>query len=395
MKNNIYIVHSEEALVFRDGRPFGNDAQVHGGLLRWPHPCTVLGMFRSRIGLSRDMDFFVGEKSKQNIEQIKKIGMLRMIPMWQLERGEDWQPLFPAPADVIITEAKKQSGHKSFSLHPLHYESPRNGEGVNLPWSNWLLPISKVREKPAKNAPDLWYQKPFEQWLEDGSFPQPLTDKELGTDWPVEELRLHTAVNNDTGTVLEGQLFSSRGIRLGRKSGEDQLPGRYGIGVELTGMREDDHPEGSYFLGGDRKIAHIESAAELFPPCPPFTPSRYLRLILVTAGNFASWAPSWLHPDDGGRETAWKRLPGSDIDLRLVSASLPRWQAVSGWDMETRGPKATARLVPAGSVYLIELKNPQQAPELAAKLWGKNLAMTETADGYGCVCIGKQSIEGE
>ncbi|PIE66300.1 MAG: hypothetical protein CSA26_01265 [Desulfobacterales bacterium] len=390
MTSNSYIIFSSEALVFRDGRPFGDNAQLHGGLLRWPHPGTVLGMFRSHIGFARGDDYFTCKNNKENIEKIKNIGLQRMIPMWQEEGSKAWKLLFPAPADVMITLDKQNK--KKLVLNPLSYNTLKKGEGVNLPWKNWLLPFSNIKEKPVKEPPTLWHEEQFLSWLEKGE-KQSLPAEELGLFWPDEEYRLHTAVDNKARTVLDGQLFSSRGIRLEAKTEKDCL-GRYGIGVDLEGLEVNDNPEGTYFLGGDRKIAHIKRLATRFPPLPSWTKdsARYLRLVLITPGNFGDWAPSWLIPNREEPLINWKTFPGSTLQLRLVSAIIQRWQPVSGWDMENRKPKATTRLVPAGSIYIVELKEPKKAPELAERLWGNTLAITSKADGYGCVCIGKQMV---
>ncbi len=386
------VIHSAEPLVFRDGRPFGDFGHVNGGMLCWPWPSTVCGMLRNRIGLSRDDNYFRtdnGEKiPAEKIAAMKRITAGRTIPLWQ-ENGnaDEWQYLFPAPADALIVNSSQEN---SYNVHGFGYEDPFAKGGIDLPWQNWKIPIAQTLEKPAGDAPELWCQSAYFSWLKNGKIAKEISAKELGLSLPQPEIRFHTAIDSLTGTVKTGQLFSSQGIRLATADTERQKAGRFGIGTELDNTDSKDSPFGPCYFGAERKIAFVDKLHQQFPKCPDwFEKVQNLRLILISPGDFGSWAPSWLLPDSKDSETNWCKVPGSDISIRLCSAFVPRWQPVSGWDYEHRRPKATRKLVPAGAVYVIELQDAARSQEFAEIVWGCSIGDDLTdPDGCGAVCVG-------
>lgn len=387
------VIHSNESLVFRDGRPFGSEGQNSGGALRWPNTNTITGLLRNRVGMSRSLDYFSGPRRDQNINDIKKVSATRILPLWQgVDEASDWEPLFPAPVDAMIFPALEKN---QYSIDGFTYENAFAKGGIDLPWRNWLIPESGRREKPASDSPELWYQDYFFTWLETGVIQGAVSSRELGLSLPQPELRMHTAIDQATGSVKTGQLFSSQGIHLNTAANDRQPAGRFGIGVNLEHLEVADDPCGPCFFGGERKTARIEKINNFMPPVPSFldAPSRYLRLILITPGDFGAWVPEWLKPDWNISETQWCEIPGSSLMIRLVSAFIPPWQPVSGWDYDKRGPKATRKLVPAGAVYVVELQDPQKAVDVAKSLWGRPMNTNlNDPNGSGCVCVGKLTI---
>lgn len=402
------VIHSRETLVFRDGRPFGDSGHVNGGLLNWPMPATVSGVVRSRIGVDRDKDFFFagpGEKEK-NIESIRQVSIARVIPLWKGKNSsgtdrQQWDYLFPAPADAILfdTENSDDKIEKKYDICAFKYETVGENEGVGMP-ENWLLPISSRSEKPGKDTPCLWFKDVFFKWLENSSIDtQPVAGRQIGVNWPQIDQRMHTAIDPDTGTVRHGQLFSSHGIRLESSGNHNQQAGAYGIGVTVDNVSPEDDPTGGCRFGGERKVALIDKLRNPFPACPDwFAKQKFLRLVLISPGNFGGWAPGWLKPElteelNKQSQTSWVSFPGSDIKLRLVSAFVGRWQPVSGWNLETGKPKATIKLVPPGSVFVVELQDVERSQEFAKLVWGRSIDGQRDpmpgSDGYSCVCVGR------
>ena len=386
------VIHSRETLVFRDGRPFGDPGHVNGGMLCWPWPSTITGMLRSRIGLSRDREMFQTRNgqlvARKKVEELNRITARRVIPVWQPGGAEnEWQYLFPAPADALVHRA---AGQDNFSVDGYNYENPFEQGGINLPWRNWKVPVTTVSEKPAFDSPDLWYGDHFFTWLEKGELKEDVAARDLGMSFPVPEVRMHTAIDPATGVVRTGQLFASQGINLTTPDSEQSKAGRMGIGVELTGTEEGDNPHGPCYFGAERKTAFVDTLTTSFPPCRDWFENRkFLRLILISPGDFGSWAPSWLLPDKRKNETCWRVVPGTDISVRLASALVPRWQPVSGWDYLKGEPKKTRKLVPAGAVYVIEVKDSSRSQELARLMWGRSMADgLSDPDGCGAVCVG-------
>jgi len=393
------VINNAEPLIFRDGRPFGDFGTVDGGVLRWPLPSTIAGMVRTKVGTNRATDFFWNKdiaKKKENIEAIKKVGLKWTLPVWKPAGGQ-WCFLFPRPADALFFEDTDQQD--IYTLNSFSYTKTEQDCGHDLPWKNWLLPISTKREKPATDTPELWHQEIFLKWLLLEPMGPEFNKDQLGLALPELEVRMHTAIDSQSGTVKSGQLFSSSGIRLEiSKNTQDDtshsVEGVFGIGVGITGHLDSDNPFGPCLLGGERRTVFADPLETQFPLCPAaFDDQKFLRLVLITPGEFGGWAPDWLKPSAQEDQTPWVTVPETDIEVRLVSAHLSRWQAVSGWDYEKRGPKATSKLTPAGTVYLLELANPSRSQELAEHLWGRSINQElQDLNGYGVVCIGKANL---
>lgn len=391
------VINSAEPLIFRDGRPFGDFGTVAGGGLRWPLPSTIAGMVRTRIGNNRAPDFFWKNnraERRNNIAAILKIGIQWALPVWKPHGGQ-WRYLFPRPADALLLNPP--DAPNVYALHRFTLQQGEQTWGHDLPWKNWLLPVTDQRDKPAAEPPDLWHQETFLQWLLLEPMEKKYSHHELGFSLPEMEVRMHTAIDSKSGTVRTGQLFSSSGIRLEIPRCNEHQPsppgtaGSFGIGVAIIGNEDTDDPFGTCLLGGERRTVFVDPLEVPFPSCPAvFDEQRLLRFVLITPGDFGGWAPEWLRPPDDADETPWVTVPDTDIKVRMVAAHLSRWQAVSGWDYERRGPKAMRKLTPAGSVYVIEVASPHRSQELAEHLWGRSLAQgLRHPDGYGVVCIGK------
>lgn len=389
-----YAIHTGETLIFRDGRPFGDAGNVDGGLINWPMPSTVAGMLRTRIAMRRSEDYFDRsdrDRWQNNIAAIKALGLTRVLPIWRPRDQDTWQYLFPAPADAVICNATK--GAEGLSIHAYDYRLADTTWGTDLIWSNWRIPVTEVREKPPSRRPAFWKWVHFERWLQAEGFDTPLPPSELGFGWPSVERRLHTAIDPHTYAAAHSQLFASHGIRLATAEPDSPVSksnGRMGIAATVVNPEAADDPTGIGFLGGDRRAAWVDDLSLSFPPCPDgFASRRFLRIVLISPGDFGAWAPQWLLPDPHANQTPWCSVPGREaVQVRLVSAVLGRWLPFSGWDYARRGPKATRKLVPAGSVYLIELKDPEQSEPLAAHLWGRPFCPQNAGDGFGCACVG-------
>ncbi len=381
-----FTITGSDPLIFRDGRPFGDPGHVHGGALRWPWPSTLSGLIRTRIGEQRAKNYFTVPDKQKNIEAVRRIHCT-CLPLWRKAFDQAWQPVFPAPADAFCFQKKDQHTN-DLNIIPYTYQPADETGGTDLNLAHWMLPVREVNTKPAKNTPDLWFKEAFFHWLEHGKSANRLCRADtLGLSWPRLELRIHTAISPDTGTADHGRLFSSQGIRLESGSMAEE-PGYFAIGIQAADLEDNDHLEGSCHLGGERRVAQICQIQPFLPSCPDWLDNKqYLRLILASPGKFEGWVPDWLMPDETGK---FKTHPQSGVEMRLRSAHLERWQALSGWDFDNKCPKALSKLVPAGSVYIIELKESNQSRLLAENLWGKSL--NDDPDGFGLTFIGNISL---
>lgn len=120
-----------------------------------------------------------------------------------------------------------------------------------------------------------------------------------------------------------------------------------------------------------------------------FARKRFLKLILLTHGGFGGWCPEWLMPNLNAKSTEFVAIPGTDFKVRLRSACVNGWDGVSGWDYANGKPKALTKLVRPGSVYLLEIQNPEQSGDVAKMLWGNSLCDGQMKkDGFGLVAVG-------
>ena len=148
-------------------------------------------------------------------------------------------------------------------------------------------------------------------------------------------------------------------------------------------------------VGGEGRFARIQraSAPLKWPEAPANLPtvigdgaSARVRFVLITPAQFAGgWAPcETLARGVGNGGEGWFTRCG--VTCRIAAVALPRAQAFSGWQKGNDGevgPGLPARIVPAGTVYWLEVKqgNPPSAlhnqslcaDELAADGWGFGL----------------------
>ncbi len=296
--------------------------------------------------------------------------------------------------------------------------------------------------KPAE-VPAFWSARKMAEWLANPSgdgFPAPPPPGPFGRlvvegflpAWPRDE-RTHVAIDPQTGTAKESQLFTTAALDLTTPPGADKArPGlRPGAPVKLAARVEvppelvenvrqlcEWHP-----LGGERRLAlwcvDRDSAAgsqpakwscpELLAQCLRENPKR-VRMVLATPGIFGAvavgrgasvnqssgmkplpgWLPKWLqHTQDGLVGCP----PGLHILLRLVGVCTGRWSPVSGWSLRlgshSPGPKPIRRMVPAGAVYFFEVLEGNTA-ELAQRgwLWCVSDDRFDRRDGFGRVLWG-------
>lgn len=385
MKKTTAILTAREALIFRDGRPFGMPGVAVGGSLNWPMPSTLAGMMRSAIGLHRSADYFSGPGVEQNRLKVLKLSLAASLPVSRSPGAPSWLPMFPAPADAVLLDSGDRLAVKRFSC----CRPTPTVAAVTECWPNWLLPCTGL-DKPAADRPPFWREELFRQWLREEDIPD-VAHHDLGSKGPMDDSRIHVAIDPATFTSDPGKLFESPGRRFARSQ---PVPEELGIALWMENLEDSDALAGPVPLGGDRRVAFAEPYAMPFPQPDPelvhaWSGQRYLRLVLVTPGDFGAWAPAGMTPDpiDFKKETPWWPVPGTPgLRIRLCGAFVPPWIPLSGWDYAKRCPKAMRKIVPAGSVYVVEVEKPEDSAKIAGALWGTSL--NASTDGFGVVVVG-------
>jgi len=426
---------SRETLVFRDGKPFGSAGNLTGGRIPWPMPSTIAGMVRSKIGFSRGEDYFDrGDwaKYQKNIAELRQLSVHSLPVHRPFDGNGNWELLFPAPADAAVFPSGEQLKIECFSFRPGWSDASDRCADV---WINWLLPRPPRLDKPAARRPAFWHKSYFFDWLKEQAPQAMLFPSHLGVDHAKYDTRIHTAINADSGSADESRLFDAPGIRLGLKNGAGLA--ELGIAVFVEGARKTDVLTGPVHLGGERRVAYNDDFLKSFPCMSDIHgleaalgTSKFLRLILLSPGFFdGGWVPKWLLPESdpaaqvphavvrglpsswlmrmprllqrvflkpcSANPTPWVTVPGTRCRVRLRTAFVPGWIPVSGWDYEKRSQKPMRKLVPAGSVYVIEIGEQSQSGTVAQALWGKSLCVDgseahnqDARDGFGVVIVG-------
>lgn len=385
-----YQIESEELLIFRDGRPFGEFGTFGGNSIPWPNPQTLAGMMRTAVGMGKSEDYFSmnNPKREQNLNDILNIGLHQILPMQRsLTNGENWQALFPLPGDIILTQNESSS---SLIVNQMSFTCLDARQGTDISNPDWLYAQLDIKDKPAREQPFFCHWFFYQKYLQAG-FETPKSYKfdQIGISVPVKDTRVHNALSKETLTTEEGRLFCNNGfyLKTKTKNGSSNIDSLSDLSIHFTMTGFEELTTNKAYLGGERKQVAINNSSVNFPEFPNcFNNKSWLKIILTTQGDFANWCPDWLMPDLTANEITWVNIPETDFTVRLRSACIKGWDSVSGWNAATHQPKAYKKLVKTGSVYLLEIQNPQQSADIAQYFWGNVLDSKNqqaVKNGYG------------
>jgi len=343
-----------DPLVFGDGRPYGADrgAQSVGGQ-PLPYPSTLSGALRTAIAEHLGLPF--------TSETATRLRSFKIRGPFLLYRSDY---TLPTPSNYVLMQVGESN--QVFVSQPLEL---RADEGVDLP--DGLLPCGLKDVPPAamptKDAgPHRLTLADTVQWLLGGR----LHSSEIIPPVPIET-RIHVGIRPETMTSAEGMLFHTAGsvlnddFRLVAEISHDGTAPLFGEGGTLT-------------LGGERRCSLTKPAAPI-PKCPTevqtsLSNAKRVALTLATPAIFSR-----------GYRPAWTTPPGasSSLTLTLRSVVSPRRQAVSGWDLLTKAPKAARWLLPAGAVLFFDVDGGN--PAELADLWLQPVSDGEADrnDGFG------------
>ncbi|MCI5146992.1 MAG: hypothetical protein D3923_16085, partial [Candidatus Electrothrix sp. AR3] len=403
-------------LVFRTGRPF--DQAGDPVSLDFPLPSTLAGACRTAIGDAVKMDF---SQEGHTLKEIPVHGPLAaLIPNDEKEAPE---PLFPQPADSLYLRPKASEGQDhAAQVCQLKPGSPEADTWSDLPDN--LEPVylqEEIKGKPVPGA-KWWCQNRLIDWLLDNRRVNTLAPEKLGWAGPSRELRTHVQLASNTLAAVDGQLFQTENLSFGQgqlKINEgDAHQGwsseQYGL---LVQWQDDRLQDPAFFrrIGGEGRIASVQRIEDGWPTIPQelldafkalkppqdldIGQVRGIRLILATPALFKyGWRPDWIKKMAAGLIGSPPGFP--EITLQLKAFISPRWQPVSGWDLQKICPcsaegkllpfgcaRAVRRMVPAGAVYWFEV---QAGHEHLNKLWLQPISDLEQdqQDGYGLVLPG-------
>lgn len=377
-----------DPLVFRDGRPFSAfpGAKVRG--FPYPMPQTLAGAVRGRIGEVRG--YRPGEGRWDGLKrEVAVHGPL----LFDRKNGEAF---IPAPLDAVFMKKEEQGNPRLFRLKPGALP-----EGILWNMPKGLAPLmGNLPEGKPEPMPSFWRWERYEQWLlERISSNKEIAPSELGIAGLPREYRAHVKIDSDTFTAEESMLFETEGlVFLHNPSEEKELSAARELGL-LARVEAEDLPldalSGFRPLGGERRLA-----AWVWNEAPPPVPEppdqlfeliwqkKRARLILVTPAHFKHSRP-YLPPMEPDHVFT---LAG--LRVKLVAAAVGRPITISGWDLLEESPKPSRRLVPAGSVYFVELL--EEPDRRAIEQWVRELWLNplpgqpeqDRRDGFGLAVVG-------
>jgi CRISPR-associated protein Cmr3 len=377
-----YKISTEDMLILRDGRPFGDDGVFGGSSVLWPYPHTIAGMVRTISGFKKNENFFDknSKNFQENLDKILKTGIKKILPSEFI--NNKWQPLFPLPADLVFTQNLK---NEKLKVHTLIYKKIDDNSGTDIKNRQWLIPSVDISDKPVKESPFFLHSDFFMKYLS-----LKLLDEysfyDAGINPPVKSFRVHNAIDSETYITEEKKLFSNSGFYF-KSINKDKITD-LSIDFEALGTEMSDL-SGEAYLGGERRRVNLEKTGEYFPEMPDiFKNQKYLKLILLTHGDFGDWCPDWLMPDFSSDSLNFVKIPGTEFEVRLCSACVNGFEGISGWNYVENKPKPMKKLVKPGTVYLLELKDLSLSCEIAKYFWGNslNLSTNIETNGFG-LCI--------
>jgi CRISPR-associated protein Cmr3 len=267
---------------------------------------------------------------------------------------------------------------------PLAELGPGISAGAELPWVP-VLPSPK----PVKPRHGCWLTADGLGRYLDGGTPEPGHVVHEAQLW-ASDPRLGIALDGGSRTAARGMIYTAETVALRPEVS-------FVVGVD--GVPEPLLPrDGLVRLGGDGRGARLEPCT-IAAPWSARPAQRYFTITLATLGLFPrGWLLPGVHRAGEGLEL---RIEG--LRARLLAATVPRFEVVSGWDLALHRPKPAQRASPRGSTYFFEvghgdpgcleqLVNEGLWPLLASEMEGDDGAgsawLQRKAEGFNNVWVG-------
>lgn len=371
-----------DTLALRGNKLFGAPGSFGESIVP-PWPSVAAGALRSALLVQRRHDF--GAFGRGEIED-PELGTPTVpgtfaITHFQLARrhrngiadaDSTVEPLFTVPADLSIAHDEDRDEREVRRIAPQ--------EGLSDLKTSAATQALAVLATPKRSKPISGLLLTAKGWCSylHGENVKAEDVVESSALWRTET-RIGIALDAAQGAAKEGALFTSQGVAFVKDAGF--LAGVTGATVPDTTMLR---------FGGDGHAA-AATCVEVDVPTVDYdavAKSGRCRLILTTPGIFKQgWLPTGVAGT--GKDLRFN-LHG--VEGRLVCATVPRAETISGFDVAKWRPKPAQRVAPAGSVYWLEdlrgsgvdLRN------LATRgLWSVPVEdATRRAEGFNRVALG-------
>ena len=349
-----------DVLFLRGNKLFG-DPGSHGESLVPPWPSAAAGALRSHMLAHDGTDlaaFAKGHITHPSLGTATSPGSFALTSFTLAQKLKDGavHTLHALPADLVVTEkenkpANEPTAKKSLQIQSLRPHTLTHGLLCSCTFSQAPLLAEGERRKAETG---LWLtQAGWDKYL-NGQLPDTATDLVKTSDLWFIDARVGIGLNADSRSADDGKLFTAQAVAF-----------KPGVGF-VASIRGAILPaKGTLRLGGDGRAASSQSVAHLAPQADlqAIAAQGCCRIVLTTPGLFANgWLPNGFAMHNDGHH--WLDLCG--VRARLVCATVPRPETISGWDLARWQPKTALRAAPTGSVYWLDQL--QATPEALGKL---------------------------
>jgi len=328
-----------DVLFLRGNKLFGAPGS-HGETQAQPWPSVVAGALRSQMLAHEGIDlaaFAQGQIQHPSLGVPAAPGSfaLSAFTLARLLANGSLQTLHPLPADLVVSE-KDGGKHHIQSLRP---QAPHPG----LLCSSGFAQVPVLAETERRKASSgLWLSQQGWQRYLNGQLPLAGTDLvHSSTLWAIDE-RVGIGLNADTRSADDGKLYSAQAVAF-----------KPDVGFVVSVRGAAVPAKGTLRLGGDGRAAHSLKVAHIEPQPDLQAIAKHgrCRIVLTTPGVFAQ---GWLPNGFRRSSDASFQLDLCGVRARLVCATVPRSETISGWDLARWQPKTALRSAPIGSVYWLD-----------------------------------------
>ncbi len=350
-----HFIEPLDVLFLRGNKLFG-DPGSHGESLVPPWPSAAAGALRSQLLAHDGVDltaFAQGRVPHPSLGTPQAPGPFALTAFHLARRHTNGSvhTLHALPADLVVTETDNPLAPKGRHIQRLRPLPPSHG----LQSSSGFAQVPVLAEAERRKAETgLWLTQAGWQKYLHGQLPDPMQDLVKTSDlWAIDP-RVGIGLNADSRSADDGKLFTAQAVAF-----------QPGVGF-LASVRGAPLPDrGTLRLGGDGRAASSERVQHQTPQpkLAEMVAKKACRIVLTTPGVFAQgWLPNGFVRQSDGSD--WLDLHG--VRARLVCASVPRAEIISGWDLARWQPKAALRTAPTGSVYWLDQL--QATPDALSKL---------------------------
>lgn len=364
--------HPVDTWFFRESRPMDSIGGTALGNQFPPSPSTLMGALRTRLGDMIGLDWLQLKKSTTTAPEwwgdADRPGALRLTGPWLRVDDKNY---FPAPA-YLLRQVQGEAYVKLIPGAPIDCDLGR----VRLP----SLPSNiELGVKPLEGH---WVEyKPLTHLLAGYDAPSKMKTLTL-EDFFEDEYRLGIAINHESRSVLDGQLYQTRHLRP--KQEVAVMVTLDGLSPELEQQFQQSLAVNPLVrLGGEGRMAEIKVRPTSQQFLLSSKQSKNARLLAVALTDIPVTDLSWPLPgfvrqskEDGS--VCWQGELGGEA-LTLVSMATPKVRRQGGWDLVRHQSRPVRSMIPAGSVfYFNQTTLNQQSLHVG----------NDTAWGYGHLALG-------